>query len=1480
MHTRTSRFSVRRALAGTLATLITIATVASLAMLATAPLLADDRDILRETTTKPYLFVILDTSGSMNWSPKCSAEDFAAGICNFLCPTGDCAVPRDGDDPASKFRQAKEALYEVLTTVEDIDLGFGTYNSDDLGVQNKHWLYKVSATQPAGFFSLAGSVPFPIAGSDEVFGSDWWNSNQATCAYGTGDANIGCLPRRSDGTAGTCGTVCNPADTNSSWEYARFRRLPRLDSTANQTTYLYLRVPDSTRYRIRYSGSVTFGAAQISVPVQVARCTNSTCSTVDSAVSKTINYDRVGDFVRWDFTINRTNPQMGFLGTVFGTGQDSISGNTCDGWDPNDDPIADRYNDSQSQSNLKQVTGPAAPDNNPGPFFDPGNADIWRFQYGDVIPLAWTTDNKLAVLNRLAPRLNGGAPASDPEAFADATYLADTQVSGENYLRPLDPTRKPLIPSGSTPLRNSIASFRSWYTGCDDTRDGNGDSQCSTEEGDWIGWEDYAADHDSNWSCRKKYLLVLTDGDDTCPSSSNLCRAGELTGALFNWDEVRTYVVGYGVDSGSSNQLTCMAVNGGTVAPIYPQNKQQLIDALTAALSEIREEASAFASAAVPQVQANVTDKIFLSSFTPVADAGFWAGRMDAFLKPLPIHPVTKEPDRSVLCSSTVKARCFLWDAGDVQPGLRSGVGGGSYTPQGFLLQAPHPTDVDAIPPFDASQLQLGTAADERRVVYSQFSALGNRRLFTYPVTAAEKYDLWTGMNIGFIVGNAASETAAENQANAVLTKVLLEKEATVGTDVVSQVTYLLGDIFHADPVVVNKPNNFTYYTSDPYLNRALCGAASPDPGRFPPTSYRWFADRHACRRSLLLAGANDGQLHAFDAGIFRDPASGSAECLLPAKDLDGNGTASVDEYSDGVVDYDLGDDIESESENKHILDGAYDNGNGREVFSFIPRPMLKTLVTAVEGQDRNAGFWGIDASPRVDDVFIDPQASEIGSVTCTAREWRSVVLGGYREGGPGYYALDITQPDSLDGDHVPQPAAGYTPSCFNGGGDCGVAPYPAVLWEFQDRQLVTILGVPTDLELDEDLNGVRDLGNSWSKMTTGRIRVCTGSCADEEIEDRFVAIFGGGVGDDPATATGNFIYMVDVETGKVIYKKDVIGAVPSDIAAIDANGDSFIDRLYFGTTAGLVYKVQFDTAATPMKLESQTFQTRNPANGLTYDFNAIRLNGPAIEPARYDPFSIFSTGGRPLYQEVAAIYLVTQGRVALAFGTGNRWNLWDFDNVEGRFYVLLDDNFVDPDHDGVIDITCGGCTEPLTESSYLAVAPDAANGTSLLLYEGDGAGSLPGWYLTLEPNEKVITEAFSFAGVTIFTSFRADEIANDGGTCSRLGASHIFIVDTVRASGYAEGFARYMTVGDLTTPPFVEQGATKNPEGTPGTTNHADFITDELASIRDALKALQLPRCRYANYTLNIKTIRSDTGVEFVAPVPVCIDPTNWKEF
>src|ERR1700712_4867293 len=95
----------------------------------------DDRDLPRSSIADPYLFILLDTSGSMNWSPK-----------SDTCPTGDCFVPLQADDAGSKFYQAKQSLFQVLAdpNLSKVFLGFATYNQDKPGAPQKHWLYQAT----------------------------------------------------------------------------------------------------------------------------------------------------------------------------------------------------------------------------------------------------------------------------------------------------------------------------------------------------------------------------------------------------------------------------------------------------------------------------------------------------------------------------------------------------------------------------------------------------------------------------------------------------------------------------------------------------------------------------------------------------------------------------------------------------------------------------------------------------------------------------------------------------------------------------------------------------------------------------------------------------------------------------------------------------------------------------------------------------------------------------------------------------------------------------------------------------------------------------------------------------------------------------------------------------------------------------------------------------------------------------------------
>ena len=178
-------------------------------------------------------------------------------------------------------------------------------------------------------------------------------------------------------------------------------------------------------------------------------------------------------------------------------------------------------------------------------------------------------------------------------------------------------------------------------------------------------------------------------------------------------------------------------------------------------------------------------------------------------------------------------------------------------------------------------------------------------------------------------------------------------------------------------------------------------------------------------------------------------------------------------------------------------------------------------------------------------------------------------MIGGLREGGVGYYALDVTQPDKLKmsdelGAPIPDDngATNWLPNCMTdySSGDCGPNRYPAPLWEFARHHRSTAtwsgLALPLALPMDEDRNGISDLGDGWSTPNIGRIRVCRAGgthCAAEPGRSRRRrrrrSRCSSRSSAAASTATrstrrlpsrGDWLYMLDIETGKVIYKREL----------------------------------------------------------------------------------------------------------------------------------------------------------------------------------------------------------------------------------------------------------------------------------------------------------------------------------------------------
>jgi Tfp pilus tip-associated adhesin PilY1 len=330
---------------------------------------------------------------------------------------------------------------------------------------------------------------------------------------------------------------------------------------------------------------------------------------------------------------------------------------------------------------------------------------------------------------------------------------------------------------------------------------------------------------------------------------------------------------------------------------------------------------------------------------------------------------------------------------------------------------------------------------------------------------------------------------------------------------------------------------------------------------------------------------------------------------------------------------------------------------------------------------------------------------------------------------------------------------------------------------------------------------------------------------------------------------------MVDVETGKNIYKRELEGPAVAEPAAVDTDQDGFLDRVYITTTAGFVYRADIGV---PKPLVTVDTQTR-------------------VFDADWEPQKIFTTDGRPIYFAPSVIFIARLGTYALAFGTGNREDLWaDEPDAGNRFYVFVDDS------------NEASVTLPMSESNFAQLG--AGNTTADYLQDSSRVKGTRGWYLALDAalDERVVTPADGLAGIIVFSTYLPliDDDTSDPDNsslklCSRGGNSRNYVVFTTNGNGaYADDDGnpmRYdLVTNSFVTEPYVEQGQTRN-----YTSDSSDPLDARLRGVMEAIRDLLPEDCRYnESYRFDIKTVRSDTGVVKIAPMPVCIRETNWKQY
>ncbi|MDX1757274.1 MAG: PilC/PilY family type IV pilus protein [Marinobacter sp.] len=298
-----------------------------------------------------------------------------------------------------------------------------------------------------------------------------------------------------------------------------------------------------------------------------------------------------------------------------------------------------------------------------------------------------------------------------------------------------------------------------------------------------------------------------------------------------------------------------------------------------------------------------------------------------------------------------------------------------------------------------------------------------------------------------------------------------------------------------------------------------------------------------------------------------------------------------------------------------HAFSAADNASAGSELFAYLPEFLFTDSVG--EGlhyltQPTYAHRFYNDLSPVVSDVYIEGTGG-------AAADWRTILIGGGRTGAQGIYALDITNPTSID----------------------ETSASSLALWEFtsdDDARMGHVIEPPTI--------GLAQWGNN---------------------DYRWTAFFGNGY-NASTDATG--LFMLDLEGGlDGTWTEDTdyqfieleTGAGADGLSAVrqlDITGDRIIDRIYAGDLSGNMWAIE-DSGNGSWDTAYKQGSTPEPL------FTAIDASTSLAQPITAAPIVIrtpeeYSTGNAP--------------DLMVLFGTGQYLTENDPSNTDTQsFYGIID---------------------------------------------------------------------------------------------------------------------------------------------------------------------------------------------------------------
>jgi len=697
------------------------------------------------------------------------------------------------------------------------------------------------------------------------------------------------------------------------------------------------------------------------------------------------------------------------------------------------------------------------------------------------------------------------------------------------------------------------------------------------------------------------------------------------------------YTIGFTTGT-AANDLLQKTADVGNGLFFTSNNPDELRTVLVSSITDILEKAQSFTASTVPATRTSSGGSFYTSFFLPSAKIAFWEGhlrayRIDAVGDVFGQNGVCAflDPDPGE-CNSGPSNPAALpyWDAGEQIPTP------GTRTLYASLLSGGTPGRVSFDSGLSAADITIepfAAAPDSApNAIYPGSGALGEEGLADEVIAYAQGCEFGSGVSGLGVSADVACAPRA----------------------------WMLGDIFHSAPAVIPAPK-----------------------ATFNEVSYQSFKSAHSSRQRVVYAGANDGFLHAFDAGTLDTSVS-------PPVYLDGTGT---------------------------------------ELFGFMPWEARRNIKNLPIDDPTDRTYY-VDGSPQVVDVWLRSSSTDTNK---TVDEWHTILVGGMRQGGRSYFALDVTDPTD--------------------------AAYPAYLWEFPNETDPDTTAVPTSI--------LPYLGQSWSQPIVTRVKVkIDGNSNNGAGFERWVAIVTGGydrAGDpndhanyDPNSIAGRAILMIDLASGELLAMKrydasaadaqaSMNYAIPSTAGVLDLDFDGLADLLYVGDLGGQVFKWVF--------------------NGLGEDrVNDSSASGDYSQPSW--PFKLFFqapvTAVTPSTNYYKSFFTPPQAvfvgrRLHLGFGSGERMNI-GFEGLAGedennRFYAMND---LDPQEFSVSPF-------PTLTESDLTEIPGPSTCENI---------SGRGFFIKVDDGEKFVTNAEIFQHYIFAGSFTPD---STGDPCTSKGSGKLY---------------------------------------------------------------------------------------------------------